>query len=546
MTRRLVTVCVVLALAGCSSSTPRSSSTLSVAVLSAAVSSAALSSSQPLAPEASSAGVGVPSETSTAKPSAATPSTAKPTPAASPLAPFYGQRLVWGKCGGGFSCASAIVPLDYAKPGGKRIEIAMIKLPARKSKGRIGSLFLNPGGPGASGIGYARYAESVIPAGVRERFDIVGFDPRGVGGSAPVRCATGRQLDEYLSPDPSPDTDAELQQLVSAAKTFAARCAETSGDLLPHISTRNTARDLDVLREAVGDAKLSYLGKSYGTYLGALYADLFPRRVRALILDGAVDPTVDTQTLARVQARGFEVALTAFLDSCAASSSCEFGTAPDIRGRFDSLLARIERQPLKTSGSRLVGPDEVYYAVAQALYSRQYGWPVLRTALFQAQRGDGSTLLQLYDDYVRRDEQGQYDGLIESYVAIGCLDRPSPRDVETYQADARRFAPESPHFGAGSAFGGLTCAYWPVPPVGPPAALPARGAAPILVIGTTRDPATPLVWSQALAQQLESGRLLTYNGDGHTVYGDGDDCVDGAGNAYLIALKLPPVGKRCG
>lgn len=492
--------------------------------------------------DASAAGTTKPTGRAAAAPSAR--AAAARTPAA--LAPFYQQKLAWKDCGQGFSCTRAAVPLDYAKPAGARIQISVIKLPARKRQQRIGSLFINPGGPGGSGVEYARYAESAIPAAVRDRFDIVGFDPRGVGESSPVRCATSAELTDWLSVDPSPDTGAELRQFVSAAKAFAAGCQQKSRALLPHISTRNTARDLDVMRAAVGDAKLTYLGKSYGTYLGALYADLFPQRVRALILDGAVDPSVDTQQLGRTQARGFEVALKAFLDDCAKSSACAFGKGRDIYGRFDALLARIERQPLPTGSARSVGPDEVYYAVAQALYSRQYGWPALRSALAQAQQGDGSVLLQLFDSYVDRDKNGDYSNLIESFTAISCLDRPSPRNLEAYQADARKQAVESPHFGAAAAFSGLTCAYWAVPAVGAPAALAAKGAAPILVIGTTRDPATPLVWARAMADQLELGRLLTFDGDGHTVYGDGDGCVDKLGNAYLISLTLPPAGKRCG
>lgn len=484
-----------------------------------------------------------------AKGSHAQPPVASTKPAATPpaLKAFYQQKLVWKACGGDFRCAQATVPLDYAKPAAGRIQIAMVKLPARKTAQRIGSLFINPGGPGGSGTDYARYAENAIPRAVRDRFDIVGFDPRGVGESAPVRCGTGKQLDTWLSVDPSPDTAVELRDFVSTAKAFAAGCQARSKALLPHISTRNAARDMDVMRAAVGDRKLSFLGKSYGTYLGALYADMFPQRVRALILDGAVDPSVDTQTLGRTQARGFEVALRAFLDNCARNTaSCSFGKGGDVTKRFDALLARIERDPLPTGSSRSVGPDEVYYAVAQALYSRQYGWPALRTALARAQDGDGSVLLQLFDSYIDRDDEGNYSNLIESFTAISCLDRPSPKTLAAYQSDARKQAAESPHFGAAAAYSGLTCAYWPVPPVGAPMPLEAKGAAPILVIGTTRDPATPLVWAKALSQQLESGRLLTFDGDGHTVYGDGDGCVDKIGNAYLISLTLPAAGARCG
>jgi pimeloyl-ACP methyl ester carboxylesterase len=494
------------------------------------------------------------SASASASPAATTPpasSSASAAPAGASIAPalqrFYSQRVSWSDCEGGFRCAHVKVPLDYTNPGGKQIEIAAVRLPAGKPSRRIGSLFVNPGGPGGSGISYARSAESVIPKTVRDRFDIVGFDPRGVGESAPIHCFTGPQLDAWLDVDPSPDNAAELGKLVDSAKGFANACQAKSAGLLPFVSTRDAARDMDILRAVVGDEKLTYLGKSYGTYMGALYADLFPGNVRALILDGAVDPALDGQALGRSQARGFEGALVSFLAYCDKASSCAFAKVADPHKRVDDLLARIEEKPLATGDGdgRRLGPNEAFIGIAAGLYNKEFGWPALAIGLARADNGDGSILLRLFDSYAEREAGGKYSNEIEANMAINCIDRPSPRDVSAYQADAKVFASDSPTFGASLAYGALPCAFWTVPPVGPVAPLPARGAAPILVIGNTRDPATPLEMAKGLSQELESGRLLTYDGDGHTAYGDGVSCVDNAGNDYLIELKVPPEGKLC-
>jgi pimeloyl-ACP methyl ester carboxylesterase len=489
------------------------------------------------------------SATATERP-AATP-TAKPEPKPQPattaaLRRYYTQRPKWTDCDDGFECTRVLVPLDYDKPTGPQIGIATIRLRASDRERRIGSLVLNPGGPGGSGVSYARYARQVLSRSVRQRFDVVGFDPRGVGDSSPVRCLTGPRLDRWLAADPSPDSAKELATLVAANKVFARGCQQRSARLLPNVGTRDAARDIDILRAALGDKQLTYLGKSYGTVLGAVYAELFPANVRALVLDGAVDPSIGARELAREQAVGFERALAAFLRSCAKDTSCAFRGNGRLGERFDALMAEIESAPLPTSlGGRTLGPGEATLGVVAPLYNRRSGWPALGLGLAEAERGDGTILLRLFDGYVERRSGGSYDNLMEANYAVNCIDRPVPKQPAELAADARVFAEQAPRFGAVLAYGALACAYWPVPPVDRPARVVARGAPPILVIGTTRDPATPMRWSESLAEQLESGVLLIHDGDGHTAYGNGVACVDDTADAYLISLKVPKDGRRC-
>src|SRR4051812_5963749 len=482
-------------------------------------------------------------------PVASLPATASPSVAASPtntsLDRFYKQHVEWHGCEGGFQCATIVVPRDYAQPTGATLKIAAIRL---KSSGHHdGSLFINPGGPGGSAIDYARAAKQVIPSSVRKHYDVVGYDPRGVGDSAPVRCVSGGFLDRFNALDPL--LSSQRQATIDAAKQFAASCKTKAANLLGHVATIDAARDMDVLRAIVGDPKLTYMGKSYGTYLGALYANLFPQRVRALILDGAVDPAESSENSLRIQARGFETALTAFLQNCAASN-CSLGSS------YSSALAEFNRLFQSTASNPLPGNNYAYadgrrvdravfeYGVASALYSRNE-WSFLRDALADAQNGKGGRILALMDRLTERESNGHYSNLIESNVAINCVDRPGPRSVTTIEKDASVWGKESPHFGAYEAWSLLPCAYWPVPAVVKNMALRAHGAPPIVVIGTSRDPATPYVDAQRLAGELESGVLLSYDGDGHTVYGVGNDCVDSIGNAYLLDLKVPRAGTKC-
>ena len=474
------------------------------------------------------------------------PASPVPTPTADALATYYKQKVSWSGCGDGFQCTSFLVPLDYTQPAGSRLRIAAVRLKAN-GKHR-GSLIINPGGPGGSAIDYARAARQVVPSSVREHYDVVGYDQRGVGQSAPIRCVSGSFLDHFNSIDPL--IASQRTPFINTSKQFGAACKAKAGRLLPHVATIDAARDMDVLREIVGDAKLTYMGKSYGTYLGALYANLFPTRVRALILDGAIDPAESAETGLRIQARGFETALAAFLRDCVAND-CSLGSSYNSALKaLDDLYAHVASNPLPANSysgadGRVVNRAWLEYGVASALYSHG-DWPFLRQALSDAQHGNGSRILLAADRLADRDENGHYSNLIESNISINCVDRPAPKELTAYANDAALWGKESPHFGAYEAWSLLPCAYWPYPAVTKPAPLTAKGAPPIIVIGTLRDPATPYVDAQRMSAELASGVLLTYDGDGHTVYGTGQSsCVDRIGNAYLLDLEVPQKGTRC-
>jgi len=480
----------------------------------------------------------------------------QPTPASSSAAPptdtetsdpalaaFYDQHIAWRGCHNGFDCTKVRVPVDYAAPTGPSIALSVVRL---RSKGgdRLGSLLLNPGGPGASGVGYAEAADRVTSGDVRKHYDIVGFDPRGVGESAPIRCLSDSEMDTFTAQDGSPDDSAEEAQLVRLSKLFGERCAAGNGGLLAHVGTRDSARDLDVLRGVLGDARLNFLGKSYGTYLGAIYAEMFPDRVGRLVLDGVVDPAADAAALARSQAIGFERALASFVDDCLRRRGCPLsGDRTHALGQVSGILDAADRTPLR--GTRPVTQSLALLGMAYSMYDPAL-WPVLREALAQAINGNGSTLLLLADFYLNRNAKGHYTtNGNDAMYAVTCLDRGETTDLAALRARASAFDAVAPRFGAYLAWGFLPCAYWSVPPEGKAAPIQAPGAGPILVVGTTRDPATPYAFAKNLAAELDSGRLLTYDGDGHTAYKEGSGCIDDAVDAYLVDGKLPDEGTRC-
>jgi pimeloyl-ACP methyl ester carboxylesterase len=473
---------------------------------------------------------------------------AAPVPA--DLTAFYEQKVAWNACGDDFQCGRLTVPVNYAKPAGQTLQLALIRLRATDAKDRIGSLVINPGGPGGSGVQYARAAGSVISERVRQHYDVVGFDPRGVAQSDPVQCLTDAQTDTLMASDPTPDDATEAARTVELAKTLAAGCRKRAGELLAHVGTADAAKDMDVLRAALGDSRLYYLGKSYGTFLGATYAQEFPQNVGRMVLDGAIDPSLSSEQVDLGQAKGFEQATRAFVADCVKGRGCPLGNDLD-RGmaRLRELLGRLDAAPLPTRDpARPLTEGLGSLGVAVAMYDEGY-WPTLRAALSQAFGGDGSALLQLSDLYTERDGKGHYTSNQNTVIyAVNCLDRPyrgSSDPVKDAERDVKTFAKQAPTWGAFLAWSELPCAYWPVKPATGPQAIHADGSGPIVVVGTTRDPATPYAWAQGLAEQLADGHLLTYEGDGHTAYRRGSRCIDKAVDAYLLRGDVPKDGLRC-
>lgn len=477
---------------------------------------------------------------------------------------FYAQDVEWGGCDdvdppGGvtevdeFECGTLSVPLDYADPAGGSIDLAIVRLPAAEE--RIGSLVLNPGGPGGSGVDFALQAEFVATPEVLGAYDLVGFDPRGVARSAPVDCLDDAGYDEFAAADPSPDDTAEFVELERLAAELAQGCADDP--VAPFVDSVSVVRDMDILRAALGDAELDYLGKSYGTVLGALYAEVFPERVGRFVLDGAVDLTdrpADDPTAGLEQAAGFETALRSFVEDCLTQEDCPLsGTTDDGVGQIQGLIASLDVAPLPVEGDeRTLTQGLGVTALAGPLYQVD-AWPFLREAIAAAFQGDGSVLLFLNDLFQDRDEDGEYRGnLGEAIYAVNCIDgRGDPEGLaETRLEDLQEVAPQleeaSPTFGEQFVYGGVPCLSWPHAPVGWPTPVTGAGAPPILVIGTTRDPATPLVWAERLAEQLESGVLLRYDGDGHTAYKTtGAGCIDELVDAFLLDGEVPEDGTEC-
>ncbi|MGX2996417.1 alpha/beta hydrolase [Streptomyces sp. JNUCC 64] len=466
------------------------------------------------------------------------------------LAPYQGQRLDWRSCEpSGFQCATLRAPLDYGRPGAGEVRLAVARKKATGPGRRLGSLLVNPGGPGGSAVGYLRsFAGLGYPEEVRARYDMVAVDPRGVAGSEPVRCLDGARMDAHTRADVTPDDERERDALVASLKEFARSCERRSARVLPHVSTVEAARDMDLLRAALGDRRLTYVGASYGTFLGATYAGLFPNRVGRLVLDGGLDPSLSARRVNEDQTAGFETAFAAFARDCVRRESCPLGRSAEGAGpRLRNFFRELDREPVPTSEKgRDLGEALATTGVIAAMYD-EASWPRLRTALTAAMtRREGTGLLALSDAYYERDADGAYGNLMSANAAVNCLDLPpaasSPAEVA---AALPAFERASPLFGTGLAWSSLSCAYWPVPATGAPHRIEARGAAPILVVGTTRDPATPYRWSRSLADQLASGTLLTYDGDGHTAYGRGSTCVDTAINRYLLTGTPPTDGKRC-
>ncbi|MBA2560645.1 MAG: alpha/beta fold hydrolase [Propionibacteriales bacterium] len=465
-------------------------------------------------------------------------------PAGEGISRFYDQQVDWVDCGDGNSCADVWVPLDYDAPDGPAITIKAKRDPADDRGHKLGSLFINPGGPGGSGIDYVGYA-NFDPA-ITDVYDVVGFDPRGVGTSTPVDCITDSEVDEFVAADPSPDTEQEIAQFEQSWARYTAGCVANSGPLLRHVSTVEVARDLDVLRAVVGDRSLHYFGASYGTYIGATYAALFPDNVGRMVLDGAVDPLASPHRTELGQAVGFETALTAYLKDCVDTGTCPLGgDVGTARDRVASLMSDLDANPLPTSGGRELTEGLGFLGVIVPLYSRTT-WSYLTQGFEGAVQGEGDVLLSLSDAYTQRQLDGTYpSNSLEVQSAVNCLDHPEHESVAQIEAGAAEFERRAPVFGPAAAWFGYGCSNWPVPRIQPVPDFSAKGAAPIVVVGTTRDPATPYQQSVNLARELDSGVLLSRNGDGHTAYDSGNTCIDTTVDAYLTDGTVPQDGTTC-
>jgi pimeloyl-ACP methyl ester carboxylesterase len=463
-----------------------------------------------------SAGIATQSETgsaSSAGPSAAPSST-----------------LDWTSCGGRVRCAPLQVPLDYSTPDGRKITLSIDKLPARRTDERIGSLVVNPGGPGGEGL---KFATSIpLPAEILDRFDIIGFDPRGVGESTPINC--GKQtVPAFRKVDSEPDDANEQSELDAAAKSVADDCGAHAGDLLPFVGTDSVARDVESIRQALGEAQINYYGASYGTFIGERYLALFPRSARTVILDGVVDPTQGFTAFLRGQTVALDASLNALLDGCASGTQCPAGGA---RVAYDQLAKQVETQPVPTRTGEALGPGELPVAALIPAYDPSTG-AIFYRGLSEALAGDGSTLYSMFQSYER-------SGSYPAYAGVECTDSPHPDGAAAYQAFAASLIAISPRVGGSIANELLPCAFWPAPVHDITGPVVAADGPPVLVVGNNGDAVTPYQQAVSVASMLAHGRLLTLDAAGHTALGR-STCIDNAEAAYVTALTLPPEGTVC-
>ena len=460
---------------------------------------------------------------------------------------YQNQKLKWISCGGRFLCSDLVVPVNYAKPGGERLHLALVKYPATDKKKRLGSLFVNPGGPGASGVEYAYAAEYIVSKEILSSYDLVGFDPRGVGGSSAERCLTNSETDRLVEANGPPVDGLSETSLEEASRLLATRCQEKLGERLRFLGSVDVVRDMDLMREVFGEKKLNFLGKSYGTYLGLVYTSMFPKNVGRFVLDGVVDPNLSANELNKAQAVGFEIALDAFLTDCIKKSSCFFkGTLNQARSEITKLQDQVAKDALPGSDGRAATESILVLAMVASLYDSETGWSELNKALKDIYKGKGARLFTLVNDYVVRDAKGRYPSN-ENEIAyiVNCLDRTDDASPERLAYDAKRFESFAPHFGPYIAWSTLPCHYWPYDPVRPPVELTGKGAPEFIVIGTTRDPATPYNWATEVTAKFPSAFLITADGDGHTGHGRGSTCVDSAVDTFLLAGELPARPLRC-
>jgi pimeloyl-ACP methyl ester carboxylesterase len=480
-----------------------------------------------------------------------------PADAVAPTAVADTSNIRWRSCGHGFECGAISVPVDYATPDGEKARIAVSRRRASEPEHRLGALVFNFGGPGDPGTTTLRGFAANLPRQIQDRYDLVSFDPRGTGGSRPIDCVSDKLADRFYGADPTPTTDAELRAFYDGTEgnvDFIDGCIVKNASWLARVGSRNVARDLDRLRAALGDPRLNYLGYSYGTVIGSVYAQQFPDRVGRMVLDGPVDLSEDEAGSLDDATASFERALDAFLRHCARSTSCQFRSGGHPRAALRKLRDRFEDgltlPTYNSNGKRTGRPAGVaafYTGVISGLYDEDFGWPNLASALDVARRGDGTFLQLLADSYNGRRANGTYDSLAESSGIIVCADQPDPLEsFEQFVDEYRRASKDYPFLGA----------YATDVPFGCDPRLPqptesevlgdvrVAGTAPVLVVGTTGDPATPYAGAKDMVQRIEGSRLLTFVSTEHTAYTK-NDCINNAVDRYLVSGQLPDVGTRC-
>lgn len=474
-------------------------------------------------------------ETSSAPAETETTSTEPPVPVFSPIE--------WEEYDDTIDVGTLEVPVDYADPNGPQFELFLARFNALDPENRIGTLLVNPGGPGFGGSDYAFLAAQIFDRPLLERFDIIGWDPRGTGESdPPIDCID--DYDPYFTDvDSTPENEAEHDVLVEKAEDFARQCIGANASIIQHVGTNNSARDIDAIRQALGEDEVSFFGFSYGSELGATWATLFPDTVRAAVLDGASDPNADPLDQGLQQTAGFQASLQTFLDRCSAEASCEFHNGGDAEGAFVALMEQLDANPIPGEDGRPpVNRDVATMGVIQAMYAESF-WPALERSLAEAQEGDGSGLLALHDSYYQRRFDGTYGNELEAFQAISCADREERKSVADTDAESDLYREVAPLLVPEGSAGGYFCTFLPES-LDPRVEITGAGAGPIVVIGTTGDPATPFESTVRMAEALEDGRLVVVEADQHTGYGV-NRCVIDLVNEYLIDLVAPENGTEC-
>lgn len=463
------------------------------------------------------------------------------------LQEFYSQEVTWEECEDGFACATIEAPLDYSDPSRESIDIAAIRL---DSEGEAqGSLLVNPGGPGGSGFNFVRdSAEFVMSERLRQSYDVIGFDPRGVNRSSAVECLTDEEREEARNETmPADVTETEALDILEAdSAEYAELCAERTGELLGYVDTVSAAKDMDILRAIVGDGQLNYLGFSYGTQLGAAYAEMFPEKVGRFVLDGAVDPSLSASEITLGQVEAFDEALRNYVADCQTKNDCPLpGDVEEGVAVVDELFESVELSPMTAADGRLVTIATFFQGFVLPLYDSA-SWTALSVAIDLALQGDPTEILRFADLGAEREPDGDYvTNAAAAFTAVNCLDYPMSADPELLAEEAEALEAASSVFGEYLSYGALACEDWAYEPVLEPSPAGAPGAAPMVVIGTTGDPATPYDWSLALADQLESAVHVTWEGQGHTAYGRSGQCIEDIVDDYLLDGIVPEMGVRC-